>query len=127
MPSRTAPTISYSPPVKPVPSPGYVPKELEEREPEPETFEETPAAEEAFEPPKPEPKPVFEAPRVERPSPAPEKVTAPEPFRPPVADAPKAEEPPARQPEPAKPAEPQAANITMDSYVSDILGKYLKK
>jgi hypothetical protein len=30
-------------------------------------------------------------------------------------------------PEPAKPAEPQAANITMDSYVSDILGKYLKK
>ena len=125
-PARQVPQVSYAPPVKPIAPPSYVPKELED---EPETFEETPPTP-AFETPKPgpTPAPVFEPPKVERPVPP----AQPSRIEPPAALAPspepiKAEEPPARPAEPTKPAEPQAANFTMDSYVSDILGKYLKK
>jgi outer membrane protein assembly factor BamB len=129
-PTRQVPPVSYAPPVKPVSPPAYVPKELEE---EPEVFEETPAIPEE-EPPKPQPAPAFEPPRVERPAAIPQPAKAEPPSVPaPAVEPPKAEEPPAKAPEPArpaepaKPAEPQAANFTMDSYVSDILGKYLKK
>jgi len=143
-PARSIPPVSYAPPVKPVAPQTYVPKELAE---EPETFEETPEG------PAPEPVPAaYSPPRVERP-PVPEKKAppAPEPARPerfpapepePIEGAPpspvgapelteeprpREQPPPSKPPEPAKPAEPQAANINMDSYVSDILGKYLKK
>jgi hypothetical protein len=130
--TRDVPSVSYAPPVKPVSPPSYVPKELEE---EPEVFEETPAVP-AIEEPRPEPKPVlaYEPPRPERlsaPLPAPkiEPPSAPAPsYEPPKAEEPPAKPPePAKSAEPAKPAEPQPANFTMDSYVSDILGKYLKK
>ena len=119
--AREIPPVSYAPPVKPVSPSSYVPKELEE---EPETFEvtaTTPAAES-------KPSPAFEPPRVERPQappPVPKVEPAPSPM--PASEPEKPEEPAAKVAEPAKPVEPQETNITMDSYVSDILGKYLKK
>jgi len=123
-PTRQAAPVSYAPPVKPVAPASYNPKELEE---EPETFEETPASP-AFEAPKPEPtpSPALEPRRVERPQ-APPPIPKVEPVPAPAQEPPKVEENPAKPAEPSKPAEPQPANFTMDSYVSDILGKYLKK
>lgn len=137
LPSRPLTAQTYTPPAT-----VYLPKELEE--PEPETFEETPEPAPSFEVSEPQerPSPVFEQSRTERlaPLPAAPMLEAPEPYKPapqpartdeprggPAEAGPSSAKGAEAGPSPAKAPEAQAANFNMDSYVSDILGKYLKK
>jgi len=136
------PPVSYTPAARPAPTPSYVPREMLEQPVEaekPAAPAESPeiALDEAYLPSTPEPAQnpeeveTFtvepEAEKEAHPAPIPA-AQAPEPFKATPTELPKMEKPePAPQPaQAAKPAE-AAANFNMDNYVSDILGKYLKK
>lgn len=156
-PSRPVATSTsppaYTPPARPSPAPSYVPRELAEPPAEasmPSSSSPTPeiqldddyrpsAPQEAPNPedvetftvePEGEKEPAQSMPPA-MPSAEPYR-TSPiqrrEPVQPVAAEAPRTERPePSPQPSPAsKPAE-TPANFSMDNYVSDILGKYLKK
>ena len=125
MPSKPASALTYTQPAKATVTAGDIPMEMEE--PEPETFVEMPEPAQSYEPPDTQPRPAIPGrPAAERqaaPSAAPAGLEAPEPYKP-APETPSAAN--ASTPT-AKPTEAQAANFNMDSYVSDILGKYLKK
>jgi len=153
-PSAAAPArTTFTPPVTSTPAPSYMPKELAAAAEPPKPAVEIPELQldDNFTAPPPEeevetftvePEPEKETPPAftEAPEPLPEppKPSVPEPARPepnrmstPEPPKPeKTETAPATQPAPsaaAKPAEAPAGNFNMDNYVSDILGKYLKK
>lgn len=149
----SSPQAAYAPPYRPSPAPSYVPPEL--AEPPAEAAAPSSSApgpeiqlDEEYRPSAPEQAPnpeevetftvepegekeAAQSPPPATPSAEPYR-TSPiqrqEPVQPVAAEAPRTERPePSPQPSPAaKPAE-TPANFSMDNYVSDILGKYLKK